>query len=202
FCLPCAIDDGGFLWCECFEERRESNVADTVSTVCTVNCHGSLGFEYHGNNILNRRVRFNRQRFSRERCTVFFRKFVYRNHDAFCGQDPSAVNVRGERSNVVVSRFRQNLFRRSNLCDFAVFHDSDTVTQEHRFVQVVSNEDNRSSESVLNLLQFFLHFTANERVQRGERFVHQHHVGICGQCTSKPHPLPHTTRQFGRIGIF
>ncbi|MNI44240.1 hypothetical protein D3C73_986060 [compost metagenome] len=54
----------------------------------------------------------------------------------------------------------------------------------------------------LQLQQLVLHFAADERVQRRERFVHQQDFGISGQRARQAHALLHAAGQLVRILVF
>ena len=47
--------------------------------------------------------------------------------------------------------------------------------------------------------QLLLHHLARHRVQRGERFIHQQHLGVGRQDARQRHALLHAARQFRRI---
>src|SRR5699024_1458414 len=85
----------------------------------------------------------------------------------------------------------------SNLDEPPVSHHCDPVAQAHRLVEVVGDEDDGLSQSLLQVDQLLLHVAADQRVESGEGLIHQQYVGICRQGPGQPHALTHATGELG-----
>ena len=83
-------------------------------------------------------------------------------------------------------------------------HHRDAVGEEHRLVDRVGDEDDGAalaSRAVLapDAQQLVLQDEARLRVERGERLVHQQHLGLVGHQPRERDALPHAARQLVRI---
>ncbi len=63
------------------------------------------------------------------------------------------------------------------------------------------HEQDREVGVFPELQQLFLHLPAGERVERGERLVHEQDVGLHGHAACNGHALLHAARQHVRIGV-
>src|SRR6266516_2345555 len=87
----------------------------------------------------------------------------------------SLAAITGTAFRTVVRRRADELLRRPELDDGAVAHDRDPVAEAQRLGQVVRDEDHRLAGLVLESDDLVLHVTPNERVERAERLVVEHH---------------------------
>ena len=60
----------------------------------------------------------------------------------------------------------------------AVLHHHDPVGEQHRFVEIVGDEQDRLLGAGMDVEQFALQAFARLRVERAERLVHQQHFRI------------------------
>src|ERR1700758_847306 len=63
--------------------------------------------------------------------------------------------------------------RRAALLDMTVTHHDDEIGEGHRFFLRMRNVHEGNAEFLLPALEFGTHLHAQERVERGERFVEQ-----------------------------
>jgi hypothetical protein len=94
-------------------------------------------------------------------------------------------------------RVRDDALRRAELHDAAVLHDGDPVAEAQRLVQVVRDEHDRLAEVALQLDHLLLHLHLDQRVERAERLVHQHHLGLGGERPRQTDALLHAARELG-----
>ena len=115
------------------------------------------------------------------------------SHDSRRRQNPSAIDILDEVSDVVVGRLGEDLVRGTDLSNTTIAHDRDVIAEVHGLVEVVGDEDDRLVEGALQLEELILHLTTDERVKSGEGLVHEKDVGLRGEGTSQPDTLLHTT---------
>ena len=96
-------------------------------------------------------------------------------HDPAQREDVAARDVAHEVRHVVVGGRTDDLLRRAELDDRAVAHDRDPVAETERLRQVVRDEDHRLARLLLEPADLVLHVAADERVERAERLVVEHH---------------------------
>ena len=88
------------------------------------------------------------------------------------------------------------------LDQFAVLQDGDPVAQAQGLVQIVGDEDDGLVQFRLQSQQLVLHFMADERIQGGERLVHQQDLGVRGQRAGQTHALLHAAGKLvGILGL-
>ena len=113
-------------------------------------------------------------------------------HDRTDLQDTGAVDVADELLDIGIAGIQQDMLRLTLLDDEPVFQDDKMVGKLQRLVQIVGDEDNGFVKILLKPQKKVLHRGADQRVERGERLVHQHHLGIRGQRPRKPDTLLHS----------
>jgi len=82
----------------------------------------------------------------------------------------------------VVRRMFENVERRAELNDPAPIHDRDHRGEAQRFFDVVGHEHDRLPGRPVDMSQFGLQRVTGDRVDRGERLVHQQRLGIGREC--------------------
>ena len=89
-----------------------------------------------------------------------------------------------------------------DLVEHAAFrqHD-DAIGQEHRFGDVMGDENHRRPPLLPDPGQFFLQRHAGLRIDAGERLVHQQDFGIVGQRAHHADALLHAAGQFVGIAV-
>ena len=94
--------------------------------------------------------------------------------------DPSVEQVvlSDEAGHEAAFRFFVQSFRSGDLLDAALVHDRDPVGENHRFALVVGDVEHGHPEALLEAADFVLHLLAQAAVQRPERLVHEHQVGL------------------------
>jgi hypothetical protein len=78
-------------------------------------------------------------------------------------------------------------------------HDQHAVAQEQRLRDAVRHEQHGFAVLHEDRLQFNGEPVAGERVERGERLVHQQQLRVVQQRAGDRHPLLHATGEFGRV---
>ena len=73
------------------------------------------------------------------------------------------------------------------------------IGQFQRLVEIMGDEDDGLVQLGLEVDQQILHVGADQRIERRERLVHQHDVGIAGQRAGDSNPLLHPARKLVRI---
>ena len=81
------------------------------------------------------------------------------------------------------------------LDDLAVAHDRDAVAEPQRLGQIVGDEDHRLPRLLLEPDHLVLHVAADERVERAERLVVEHHDGIADERPGHTDALLHAAGQ-------
>src|SRR6516164_6743224 len=99
----------------------------------------------------------------------------------------------------VVRRMFENVERRAELNDPAPIHDRDYGGQAQRFFDVVGHEHDCLSGRLMDMPEFGLQRVTGDRVDRGERLVHQQHLGIGRECPRDADALLFATRQLVRV---
>ena len=110
-------------------------------------------------------------------------------------------HVADEVAHVVVGGRADHLVRRADLDDLAVAHDQDPVAELERLLQVVGDEDHRLADLVVQPDHLVLHVPADQRVERRERLVEQHHRRVDGQRAGQPDPLLHAAGELVGVGV-
>ncbi len=78
---------------------------------------------------------------------------------------------------------RQQVGRRGELRERAADpHHRDQVTEPHRLVDVVGDEEDGLAEFALDPQELLLQLLAHHRVQGRERLVHEHHRRVGREC--------------------
>ena len=112
-------------------------------------------------------------------------------HDPAQRQHVAARDVAREVGDVLVRRRADEILRRAELDDGAVAHDRDPVAEPQRLRQVVRDEDHRLARLVLEPDHLVLHVAADERVERAERLVVEHHLRVDGERAREADALLH-----------
>ena len=76
-------------------------------------------------------------------------------------------------------------------------HHRDPVAEPHRLLDVVGDEDDRLADGLLQAQELRLQPLAHDRVDGGERLVHQQHRRVGGQRPGDPGPLPLPAGELG-----
>ena len=63
------------------------------------------------------------------------------------------------------------------------------------------DENDGFAQFALQAEQRILHIAADQRIKRAERFIHEQHRRIDGQCPCEADSLPHTAGQLVREGV-
>ena len=79
-------------------------------------------------------------------------------------------------------------------------HDGDPVGEAHRLDLVVGDVDRRCPALLQDALQLGAHLQAQERVEVGERLIHQEHLRLDREGARHRHPLPLPARELA--GVF
>ena len=74
-----------------------------------------------------------------------------------------------------------DLDRRGRLHDAALVHHRDAVGEAHRLDLIVGDVDGGGAALLQHALQLGAHLQPQQRVEVGERLVHQQHLGLHGQ---------------------
>ena len=85
------------------------------------------------------------------------------------------------------------------LQDAALAQHGDPVTEAHRLLDVVGDEDDRLAHLGLQPQELLLQPSPGDRVDRAERLVHQQHRRVGGQRPGDPDPLALAPGQLVRI---
>ena len=93
----------------------------------------------------------------------------------------AARDVADEVLDVVVGGRADELLAGAELHDLPVAHDRDAVAEAQRLGQVVGDEDHRLAGLVLQPHHLVLHVAADQRVERAERLVVEHHRRVGGE---------------------
>ena len=110
-------------------------------------------------------------------------------------------HVAHEVRHVLVRRLQHDLGRGSHLYEPTVAHDGDAVTEAQRFVKIVSDEHHRLLQLTAQPNDLVLHLATDERVERRERFVEQHDVGVGGERSGEAHTLLLATAELVRLVV-
>ena len=121
-----------------------------------------------------------------------------RPHDPAQRQHVAARDVADEVRDVVVRRRADELLRRRELDDLAVAHDRDPVAEAQRLGQVVGDEEHRLARLVLEADHLVLHVAPDQRVERAEGLVVEHHLRVDGEGARQADPLLHAARELVR----
>ena len=84
----------------------------------------------------------------------------------------------------------------------AIFHDRNTVSQTQGLVKIMGNENDGLVEHLLQAQEFVLHFTADQRIQRRERFIQKPDVGFNRKGAGNANPLLLSAGQFAGEILF
>ena len=106
-----------------------------------------------------------------------------------------------EVGDVVVGRGADDLLRPPGLDDLAVAHDHDVVAELERLGEVVGDEDHGLADLAMEPDDLVLHVAPDERVERAERLVEEHDLGVDGQGAGQPDALLHAARELVGIAV-
>ena len=99
----------------------------------------------------------------------------------------------------IAARTRQRHLQ--DLLDAALTHDHDAVGDQHRFVEIMGDEQDGLAGAGMDLQQLLLHGLAGLGVERPERLVHQQDLGIDGERAGDADALLHAAGQLMRAAI-
>src|SRR5215204_1715813 len=116
-------------------------------------------------------------------------------HDPAKREYVRAWDVADEVLDVVVGGRAYELLRGAELHDGTVAHDRDPVTEPQGLRQVVGDEEHRLAGLRLEADHLVLHVAADQRVERAERLVVEHQLGLDRERSGEPHALLHPSRQ-------
>ena len=111
------------------------------------------------------------------------------------------VDGADEAHHELVRRLLVEVARLADLLHLAVVHDDDLLGDVHRLLLVVRHEDGRHVHLVVQAAQPDAQVLAHARVERSERLVEQHHLGLHRQRARKRHALTLAARQLGRVAV-
>ena len=106
-----------------------------------------------------------------------------------------------EVGDIVVGRCPDDLLGAADLDDLAVTHDHDVIAELERLGEVVGDEHHGLADLVVEAQDLVLHVAPDERVERAERLVEEHDLGIHGEGPGQPDPLLHAARQLVGIAV-
>ena len=84
--------------------------------------------------------------------------------------------------------------RRIQLLNQAVFHDGDTVGKTQGFFKIMGDKEDGLLQQTLKPQEFILHFLTDQRIQRRKRFIQQPDIRLDRQGSSNAHALLLATR--------
>ena len=94
-------------------------------------------------------------------------------HDVFGSQHFRTVDVLHEFFYIARCRIGQNFLRRTDLDQFPILQQRDSVPDTQSFVQIMGDEDDGLADICLQIQQFILHLTTDQWIQSREGLVHQ-----------------------------
>ena len=100
-----------------------------------------------------------------------------------------------------VAGVRVDLERRADLVDLAAIHHGDAVGEAHGLGLVVRDVDRRGAGLAQHRLQLRAHLEPQQRVEIGERLVHQQHGRLDGERARHRDALALAARELGRIAV-
>ena len=121
--------------------------------------------------------------------------------DRLESEDVTLGDVPQEVLDVGIRGMEHEVHRRAHLHDRAIAHDGDPITELHRLAEVVGDEDHGLAELAMQSDDLVLHVAADERVERAERLVEEHHIRVYDEGAGQAHTLLHATRQLLGVGI-
>ena len=80
-------------------------------------------------------------------------------------------------------------------------HHHHAVGQEDRLLDRMGDEQHGQAGALPDVEQLVLQALARHRVERAERLVHQHHLGVVGEHAGDRDALLHAAGQLVRIGV-
>ena len=122
-------------------------------------------------------------------------------HDGAGGEYAQRVHLGHEVAHVVGRGLGDDGFRRSCLDDPPALHDGNLVADLERFVKIMADEDDGLVQPLLELEQLVLQAITDQRVQSGERLVHQQDIGIGGKGPGEADPLLHAAGKLVRVFV-
>jgi hypothetical protein len=103
--------------------------------------------------------------------------------------------VLDEFGDIGVGRAQQDILRRAALDDAPALENGDPVADLERFVEVVTDENDRLLQVFLQQQELVLQLVADQRIERRERLVHEQDVGVGGEGAREAHALLHAAGQ-------
>jgi hypothetical protein len=95
-----------------------------------------------------------------------------------------------ERGHIVVGRCREDVGRRVELLDLASpAQHCDAIAESHCLVEVMGDEDDRLTQSLLQTQKLGLQLLASDRVGRAEWLIHEHHRWVGSERPRHSHAL-------------
>ena len=122
-------------------------------------------------------------------------------HDPAERQHVALGDVADEVGDVVVGRRPDQLLRPAGLDDRPVAHDQDVVAELQRLGEVVGDEDHRLADFVVEPEDLVLHVPPDQRVERAERLVEEHHLGVDRERPGEADALLLAARQLVGVAV-
>src|SRR5918996_478558 len=119
-------------------------------------------------------------------------------HDPAQRQHVAPRDVPREVLDILVRRRAHELLGRPELHDGPVPHDRDPVPEPERLREVVGDEQHRLARLLLQTADLVLHVAADQWVERAERLVVEHDLGVDGERARDADALLHPTRELVR----
>ena len=94
-----------------------------------------------------------------------------------------------------------NLTRCSNLFEASLVHYGDTCRQRHRFFLIVSHDDKRDTEIILQVHEFKLGMFAQLLVEGGQRLIEKQKFGTLDERARQGNALTFAARQPARFSF-
>ena len=123
-------------------------------------------------------------------------------HDGARRDDFCLIRRVDELCDILIGGFAQNFLHRSDLRNFSVFHDQNTVRKPDCFIQIMSDEDHGLVELALQCENFILHFPADQRIKRAQCLVHDDDFRIDRESAGNADPLLHSSGELMRVMLF
>src|SRR5690606_1146962 len=118
-----------------------------------------------------------------------------RAHQRAALQHGQRIHRGDELADIIVDRIEDDLLRHTELYHLARLHDGDAAADLQRLVEVVADEDDGLFQLLLQFYQLILKVLTDQRVEGGERLVHQQDVGLGGEGAGEADALLHATRK-------
>ena len=106
-----------------------------------------------------------------------------------------------ELGDVVICGISENLLWGPDLDDASVAHDCDPITEEHRLVEIVGDEDDGLLEFALQLNELLLHLASDQWIECRKCLVHEQDVGFSCESAGQTDTLLHAAGELFRVFV-